>query len=705
MNDNRELDMKESGANEVVRSVLSAGPNVIYSLLWLLVLGGFTLTRAQCLARPERAAQLAPANTSTSSPPATGRTPDIIALTTDNRLLRFNSAEPGKILSELSISQGNLHGESIVAIDYSSSDGYLYALSNAGRLYRIYENGIPEASGNLRFSNQGTKIGFDVDPKRSSTMLPFDPFRKVIRVVNDAGQNQLMAPDYGLLSTATQNLAYADGDRNAGRKPNIVGLAYSNNFPDFGSTTAYGIDSEQDSLVRFGSILGNPTSPDTGQLFTIGLLGVNTSSFVGFDIGNGSNTAYASLTSPSETLSRLYTVDLTTGAATLIGDIGSGRLILDLAVAPVGYLTWNVISPVMYCWTIIPEGDVIRFSVSRWGDTSVATTVDYAPDISTNAQEGYGFVGMTGRIYFAPGERTRTFTIFLTSDAAIHGGYLVIRLIKPTGGFVPYGPDYFELEVGIGIPDPGPNPIDDAHIFLREQYIDFLNREPDSAGLQFWQNQLNSCGSDQQCVLRQRINVSAAFFLSIEFQETGYWVYRFYKASFGRMPQLTEFLPDKQVISQDVIVNSAGWEQQLEKNKIAFADFWMDRPDFKNSYDDKTNAQYVDALIANAGVAFSQAGRDALVNGLDNFTETRASVLRKIAENQTLAQQEFNRAFVLMQYFGYLRRNPNDAPDSDFSGYNFWLTKLNQFNGDFQKAEMVKAFITSVEYRSRFGQP
>src|SRR5437016_91583 len=400
--------MKESKGSEVVRSVLSAGPNVIYSLLWLLVLGGFTLTRAQCLARPERAAQLAAANTSTESPSATGRTPDIIALTTDNRLLRFNSAEPGKILSELSISQGNLHGESIVAIDYSSSEGYLYALSNAGRLYRIYENGIPEASGNLRFSNQGTKIGFDVDPKRSSTMLPFDPFRKVIRVVNDAGQNQLMAPDYGLLSTANQNLAYAAGDRNAGRRPNIVGLAYSNNFPDnYGSTTAYTIDSEQDSLVRLGSILGNPISPDTGQLFTVGSLGVKSSAFVGFDIGSGSNTAYASLTSPNEAGSKLYTIDLTTGAATLIGDIGNGRLVLDLAVAPVGYLTWNVISPVIYCWTMIPEGDVIRFSVSRWGDISMATTVDYAPDNSTNAQEGHGFVGMTVRRYFAPGDRTR----------------------------------------------------------------------------------------------------------------------------------------------------------------------------------------------------------------------------------------------------------------------------------------------------------
>ena len=79
--------------------------------------------------------------------------------------------------------------------------------------------------------------------------------------------------------------------------------------------------------------------------------------------------------------------------------------------------------------------------------------------------------------------------------------------------------------------------------------------------------------------------------------------------------------------------------------------------------------------------------------------------MRRVAENQALELREFNRAFVLMEYLGYLRRNPNDNPDSDYTGYDFWLTKLNQFNGDYQKSEMVKAFITSSEYRKRFGQP
>ena len=101
----------------------------------------------------------------------------------------------------------------------------------------------------------------------------------------------------------------------------------------------------------------------------------------------------------------------------------------------------------------------------------------------------------------------------------------------------------------------------------------------------------------------------------------------------------------------------------------------------------------------------TQAFRDSLVNGLNAATETRATVLRKIAESQFFASTEFNRAFVLMQYFGYLRRNPNDTPDTDYTGYDFWLTKLDQFKGDYIAAEMVKAFISSSEYRRRFGTP
>jgi hypothetical protein len=261
----------------------------------------------------------------------------------------------------------------------------------------------------------------------------------------------------------------------------------------------------------------------------------------------------------------------------------------------------------------------------------------------------------------------------------------------------------------------GANPINDAGFFVRQHYLDFLNREPDPSGFGFWSNQINSCGADAQCIEVKRINVSAAFFLSIEFQETGFLVYRFYKSAYGNLPgapvplNLSEFLPDTQQIGKGIVVGQTGWEQQLENNKVAFAQEFITRSRFTTAYPTTlTPAQFVDALFAHAGVTPTASDRNAAINefgGAVNTADTaaRARALRRVADNSTLKQQETNKAFVLMQYFGYLRRNPNDAPDTNFDGYNFWLTKLNQFNGNFVNAEMVKAFLVAGEYRQRFG--
>src|SRR3989442_3567748 len=121
-----------------------------------------------------------------------------------------------------------------------------------------------------------------------------------------------------------------------------------------------------------------------------------------------------------------------------------------------------------------------------------------------------------------------------------------------------------------------------------------------------------------------------------------------------------------------------------------------------------TPAQFVDKLNQNAGNVLSASDRTTAINLFGSATNTsnmtaRAQALRQVAENQNLYNAEFNRAFVLMQYFGYLRRNPNDPQCPDYTGWEFWLAKLNQFNGNFVNAEMVKAVITSTEYRSRFG--
>jgi photosystem II stability/assembly factor-like uncharacterized protein len=263
------------------------------------------------------------------------------------------------------------------------------------------------------------------------------------------------------------------------------------------------------------------------------------------------------------------------------------------------------------------------------------------------------------------------------------------------------------------------NAADDTDFFVRQHYIDFLNRQADPTGLDFWTNNITSCGFDTHCFEVKRIDTSAAFFLSIEFQNTGYLVYRIYKASYGNLPgapvpiKLDEFLPDTQQISQGVIVNQSGWEQVLENNKQAFASEFVQRSRFTLAFPASlTPALFVDRLFANAGVTPSDSDRTAAVDEFGSAITTgdvvaRARALRRVGENSTLAQQEFNRAFVLMQYFGYLRRDPNDPPELtlDFQGYNFWLNKLNEFNGNFVDAEMVKAFIVSSEYRQRFGQP
>ncbi len=271
----------------------------------------------------------------------------------------------------------------------------------------------------------------------------------------------------------------------------------------------------------------------------------------------------------------------------------------------------------------------------------------------------------------------------------------------------------------------GANPIDQAGFFVTEHYYDFLNRLPDADGLAFWTNEIASCGSDQACIQLKRINVSAAYFLSIEFQQTGYLVERMYKAAFGsasgastlggahQLPvpivRFNEFLPDTQQIGQGVVVNVGNWQQQLENNKQAFALDFVQRSRFTTAFATTlTPAQFVDALFTNAGVTPSASDRQTAINEFGSATTTsdtaaRGRALRDVAENSILNTQEFNRAFVLMQFFGYLRRNPNDPQDIDYTGYEFWLNKLNQFNGNFVAAEMVRAFITSAEYRQRFG--
>jgi hypothetical protein len=343
-------------------------------------------------------------------------------------------------------------------------------------------------------------------------------------------------------------------------------------------------------------------------------------------------------------------------------------------------------------------------TVTRSGNTSAPATVDYATSDGTANERG-DYNTTIGRLRFAAGETVKTFNVLITDDAYAEGNEsLNVTLSNPTGGVTLGSPSTAVLSITDNDPTTsGANPVDATSFFVRQQYVDFFSREADASGLAFWANNIDSCGASAACREVKRTDTSAAFFLSIEFQQTGFLVHRIYRASFNRLARYREFVRDTQEIGRGIIVGQAGWEAQLEANKQQFVADLVARPEFITVYGALTNDQYVDALNANTTGALTVAERNALVAGLNGGSETRASVLRKVAENSLFSEHEFNRAFVLMQFFGYLRRNPDDAPDTDFSGYNFWLAKLNSFGGDFRQAEMVKAFISSTEYRGRFG--
>ena len=375
-------------------------------------------------------------------------------------------------------------------------------------------------------------------------------------------------------------------------------------------------------------------------------------------------------------------------------------------------------------YSVVEACTTIAITVNRIGNTSGAASVDYfTADVTASERRDY--ITAIGRLSFAAGETSKNFIVLINDDSFVEGNETFnVNLRNPSG--VSLGaPQIATVTIIDNATEPATNTIDDPRNYVCQHYHDFLNRQPDLSGWDFWTNEITSCGANQACIELKRINVSAAYFLSIEFQQTGYLVERLYKAAYGdtngtstfggthqlAVPiiRFNEFLPDTQQIGLGVVVGQTGWETVLENNKQAFTSEFVQRSRFTTALPTTlTPAQFVDNLNQNAGNVLSPNERATAINLFAGAASTsnltaRGQALRQVAEDADLANAEFNRAFVLMQFFGYLRRNPNDAPDADYSGYEFWLVKLNQFNGDFQKAEMVKAFIVSSEYRQRFG--
>jgi len=233
------------------------------------------------------------------------------------------------------------------------------------------------------------------------------------------------------------------------------------------------------------------------------------------------------------------------------------------------------------------------------------------------------------------------------------------------------------------------NPDDTTEYFVRQHYLDFLGREPDQGGFEYWSGQINLCNGDADCIRSWRIAVSAAFFASPEFQQTGSYVYSLYAGALGRTPGYEEFMPDR----LKVVGGS-----DLDASKAKFTDAFVQRSEFTAKYPQGlTSDQFVDALLqtmsARSGADLSSL-RNTMLSDYDKGG--RSLVVSDAVQATEFAQAEYNKAFVLMEYFGYLRRNP------DTGGYDFWLNLLNGREAGNYRG-MVCAFITSTEYQRRFS--
>ena len=456
----------------------------------------------------------------------------------------------------------------------------------------------------------------------------------------------------------------------------------------------------------FDTVLGVYTGSDVGSLSVVGKHD---------DVGGNDKTSLVSFTATAGTVYRIAVDGYNNGGSG--GDVGpvtvNWSIPCDWSPATldgsqVEFKNWTINGETfVYVKLNFPDAG---FRVANWGSPFVSGVNSFSVNASVERFNGGAAQVLTN-------------TAQIYSLGAIPAGSYSFT-------FQNFGSNVKTHNFTVTLAPPPANPIDDARTFVRQQYLDFLRREPDGPGWDHWTNEITMCSnaanrfageSEPQCVERKRANTSAAFFLSPEFSNMGYFVLRVYRGALGRMPHFgggntaaSEFTRDAATVGAGIVQNDALVPSVINANKQAFVNEFVTRGEFVSIYNGLNNTQYVDKLFQTTGVTPSAAERQALIDGLNGGSETRASVLFKVVDGTTTIadghlvfnttygkafyDNQFNAAFVQMEYFGYLQRDPDEG------GYNFWLGKLNQF-GNWVDAQMVLAFIKSPEYRSRFGSP
>src|SRR5882724_10254245 len=337
-----------------------------------------------------------------------------------------------------------------------------------------------------------------------------------------------------------------------------------------------------------------------------------------------------------------------------------------------------------------PGSSAVEITVTRAGDTSQPASVKYSTSDGTASQTN-DYTATSGTLRFLSGESTKTFTVLITVNTYSGADETAnLRLTRPSGFLL--GDQRLATLIIADQPIPGPvtNPIEDSRTFVFQQYADFLGRLADNGGLDYWTNQITRCETNVSCISSARVATSAAFFAEPEFQQTGGFIYRLFRATLGRRPTYNQF------VDQRGQLQSYG---DPAAATVLFAHDFVLRSDFLTKYPETlTPQQFVDSLITTTrettGVDLASQ-RDSLVADYST-NHDRGRIIRLIADNDLVQRAEYNSAFVLMQYFGYLRRDPDEG------GYNFWLDVLNNRQPDNFRG-MVCAFVTSREYQERFS--
>jgi hypothetical protein len=349
-------------------------------------------------------------------------------------------------------------------------------------------------------------------------------------------------------------------------------------------------------------------------------------------------------------------------------------------------------------------------TVTRTGGTGGTASVDYATSdlaglnlcsVNTgDASARCDYTAIGGTLIFMPGESSKTFTVPVINDVYVEGPEVLTLTLSHVVGDIALGaPAQATLTITDNDNTPGAfNPIDTREFLIRQLYLDTLNREPEPAGLAGWLNRLNTCPPPGETIQNcDEIEVASAFFRSPEFFDRAFFLYKFYEAALGRQPQYDEYQHD--------LLRMTGFltTEELELRKQQFVEEFVNRPEFHSAYDSFGSGQpFVDAVLARAGsarpgvgaAAVTTSNRVSVINRLGAGQITRAQAVRELMEAPEISQRFFNKAFVVVGYFAFLRRNPDAA-------YLHWINMLNN-TGDYR--EMIRGFLQSPEFRLRFGQ-